>query len=199
MDSDCREIRTSPEAVTRLLKAGKLGEHMDASVKAAGIADTMVPFEICPVARAHDARARRARCAEGRCAEVRDRMGAGLRGRRMKPGPKPPEQGSIFDVQPYGGATYRRSTKPETSREAAIAQLPKAGTKRAQVWEFLKREGTHGATDEEGERKLGWIHQTYSARRCELAIQKLVKDSGERRLTSYGKRAAVWVACDLPA
>lgn len=49
MDSDCREIRTSPEAVVRLLQQGKLGEHMDASVKAAGIAEPMVPFEVCPV------------------------------------------------------------------------------------------------------------------------------------------------------
>jgi len=50
-----------------------------------------------------------------------------------------------------------------------------------------------GLTDEEIEDKLVAKHQTVSACRNNLMKKKWVEDSGERRPTSSGRDAIVWV------
>ena len=47
--------------------------------------------------------------------------------------------------------------------------------------------------DDEGEVLTGLAHQTYSARRRELAIAEAIRKSGERRPTRSGRAADVWV------
>lgn len=52
----------------------------------------------------------------------------------------------------------------------------------------------NGSTDDEIEIALGLRHQTASARRRELVLLGQIYDSGQRRRTSSGRAAVVWVA-----
>ena len=96
------------------------------------------------------------------------------------------------DPAPYGGVPpYERES--DTSRAAAFSKIPTAPTNRTEVYRFIRRHGSHGATDDEIERGLALRHQTASARRRELVLGGLVEDSGLRRPTSSGRKAAVWI------
>lgn len=64
-----------------------------------------------------------------------------------------------------------------------------------QVARALFERGGYGATDDEMEIYLDMRHQTASARRRDLVIAGLVKESGERRKTRSGRTANVWVWC----
>lgn len=66
-------------------------------------------------------------------------------------------------------------------------------TLRQEVYDFLAMRDDYGATDDEVEFVTGMIHQTASARRRELVLDGLVKDSGQRRDTRSGRKATVWV------
>lgn len=81
-----------------------------------------------------------------------------------------------------------------TSREAAQRIAPTAKSIRAAVLKHIVMCGPRGCTDEECQRALSLRVQTQTARRNELMRQGLVRDSGQRRLTSSGRRATVWVA-----
>lgn len=81
----------------------------------------------------------------------------------------------------------------ETSREAALAIAPRAGTLRGLVLGFIAGRGERGATDAEVEEALGLRHQTASARRRELVIGGFVSASGRKRKTQSGCSATVWV------
>ena len=97
--------------------------------------------------------------------------------------------------QDYSGkAFFVRGS--DTSEEAAKSIGEKAPTLREQVHGFLKRRGSLGATDYEVEQHLGLSHQTTSARRRELVLKGLAKDSGARRFTGSGRKATVWIACE---
>lgn len=78
--------------------------------------------------------------------------------------------------------------------EAAARSLKDRMTLRRKVWEFIATKGQDGATDDEVEAALKMRHQTASARRRELVLQDAVRDSGQRRRTSSGRQATVWVA-----
>jgi hypothetical protein len=80
----------------------------------------------------------------------------------------------------------------DTSQAAASAIEPKVGRLQAMVLEFIRECG--GATDEEIQVGLALKQNTARPRRCELYLKGLVKDSGQRRSTSSGRLAAVWVA-----
>lgn len=82
---------------------------------------------------------------------------------------------------------------PETSVLAAERAMPGSGSMRARILGFIVDRGLTGATDEEIEKSLGLRHQSASARRNELARDGWIKDSGERRKTSSGSEATVWV------
>lgn len=102
-------------------------------------------------------------------------------------------QPTLFDAPPYGGvAPFVKGS--DTSEAASQSLEPTAKTKRRVVLTLIEVTGTTGATDDELERLTGWRHQTVSARRRELVLQGLVKDSGKRRDTSSGRSAAVWEA-----
>jgi len=81
----------------------------------------------------------------------------------------------------------------ETSREAAISIKPKSSTARARVLAAIK--GTaFGLTDQEIQRTLIMDQNTERPRRRELQVAGLIKDSGQTRRTSSGRRAVVWVS-----
>lgn len=93
------------------------------------------------------------------------------------------------DIKP---APYQRHSA--TSRAAAAGIAPKAGTKRAQVLDFLREQGAAGATDEEMQRGIPMSANTQRPRRVELLAAKLIEDSGMTRKTAGGDEAVVWVA-----
>ena len=78
----------------------------------------------------------------------------------------------------------------DTMVESAKAIAMEGRNLRATVLRVIIDKG--GATDEEIELRTGLKHQTASARRRELVISGLVEDSGERRLTTSGRKAIVW-------
>lgn len=79
------------------------------------------------------------------------------------------------------------------SVEAYRSIKPMASTLREQVLAFIENRGNGGATDDEVEAVTGMRHQTASARRRELVLKGLVRDSGLRRETRSGRNATVWV------
>lgn len=87
----------------------------------------------------------------------------------------------------------RRNAPAGTSDVAARRIVGHAKDLRARVLAFIVGQGTHGATDDEGEAALGIKCQTYTPRRGELVALGLVVDSGRRRNTASGRPAAVWV------
>lgn len=81
----------------------------------------------------------------------------------------------------------------DTSREAAAAAEPSAGTERARCLEHF-RSCENGATDEEQQIALDINPSTQRPRRIELCAAGLVRDSTDRRRTRAGRRAVVWEA-----
>lgn len=79
-----------------------------------------------------------------------------------------------------------------TSKAAAERIAPKAGTKRAQVLECLKK-CPIGLTDEQIQWQLDMPANTQRPRRVELVKAGLIKDSGRTRPTLGGDQAVVWV------
>ena len=82
----------------------------------------------------------------------------------------------------------------ETSKEAAIAAEPNAGTQRRRVLDHLRLYPNAGQTDHEMQEALEMNPSTQRPRRVELVRAGLVKDSGMYALTPSGKRAVVWMA-----
>jgi len=97
-------------------------------------------------------------------------------------------QFTIFDPSP----PYVRHSP--TSKQAATDILPKQGTLRHRVYEFLEKSRVYGATDEEMQRCLEMPANTQRPRRRELQQQGLIRDSGRTRATESGRQAVVWVA-----
>ncbi len=91
----------------------------------------------------------------------------------------------------YGGTPP--FSDEDTSLAAALAVKKNAARKRAKVRAHIEAQGEKGATDDEIEVALGFPHQSASARRRELVLLGLVKDSGVRRKTRNGRWAKVWV------
>lgn len=107
--------------------------------------------------------------------------------------PPPPS----FEGEPYAGGVPPHVAGSETSQAAALSQLGKASSKRRRVYEVIRDE-PGGATDDLVEARTGWRHQTVSARRRELVLKGLVKDSGRKATTSSGRKATVWVVKHPP-
>lgn len=77
-----------------------------------------------------------------------------------------------------------------TSKDAAESIIPKAGTLRKRVLDYLTAFGP--ATDEEIQLALGMNANTERPRRVELVTAGLVRDSGRTRRTSAGREAVLW-------
>lgn len=83
-------------------------------------------------------------------------------------------------------APYRKESR--TSREAAKSVRPTA-PQRARVFDaLLARQSTMHEVAE----RLGIPLQSVCGRCSELRDEGLIEDSGETRLTQYGKPAVVW-------
>lgn len=86
-----------------------------------------------------------------------------------------------------------RNAPAGTSQAAADRIAGHAPKQRAEVLAVIVRAGAHGATDAEIEAATGIRAQSVSPRRGELRALGLVVESGRRRPTPSGRRAAVWV------
>ena len=85
------------------------------------------------------------------------------------------------------------SNGTDTSNAAAKDIAPKTPSMREKVFALVKSAGEHGITCDEVEIVTGLKHQTASARLYELCKAGRVVDSGERRKTSSGSTARVYV------
>ena len=83
----------------------------------------------------------------------------------------------------------------DTSRLAAELAKPFVGKQRERVFEFIKSQGDHGATDEEIQTALKLTGNSERPRRHRLVEQYRVKESPNMRPTQAGRPATVWVAC----
>jgi len=99
---------------------------------------------------------------------------------------------SLFSNEAIGAPTAHIAN-PETSHEAAESMRQAAPSVRQRIMQVIKDSGLHGATDDEIEQITGLRHQTASAARRSLSKVGHVVDSGERRKTSSGRNAIVWI------
>lgn len=76
---------------------------------------------------------------------------------------------------------------------AAALVMPRTGTDRLKVLNYLGERGDEGATDEEISLGLRMRLYTAAPRRYELAQGGWAQDSGLRRPTTTGSAAIVWV------
>jgi len=79
--------------------------------------------------------------------------------------------------------------KASPTSKAAWENVADKSTKRGRVCQFIRDQGTHGATDKEIQVALEMRGSTQRPRRVELVHQGMVRDSGEVR-----KRSVVWIA-----
>lgn len=86
----------------------------------------------------------------------------------------------------------------QTSREAAHQIEASAETLRGAIYRYIISCGSHGATDDEIQRRLSMNPSTQRPRRVELAEKNLIERSESTRRTATGRRAAVWVAVSNP-
>lgn len=84
-----------------------------------------------------------------------------------------------------------------TSRAAAMAAEPLAGTKRAILLAFLRGRGDLGATDEEMQACVPMSPNTQRPRRVELVEGRHIQNSGRTRKTGAGVDAVVWIVKGL--
>lgn len=84
---------------------------------------------------------------------------------------------TLFDPRPgIVGATH-----PDTSHAAAVQVMPRTGTQRRRVLDYIAACGDHGATDLELQHALGLGGNSERPRRVELVTAELIADSGRRR------------------
>ncbi|HUT56646.1 MAG TPA: hypothetical protein VNA25_02100 [Phycisphaerae bacterium] len=95
----------------------------------------------------------------------------------------------LFVQNPYAGKLPAVKGS-ETSEAAAEDAAGGAKSIRRMIYEFLTRVG--GATDDEIEEMFTLRHQTASARRRELVLRGLVRDSGHQKPTRSGSNATIW-------
>lgn len=83
---------------------------------------------------------------------------------------------------------------PATSRAAAVAIVPHLPRLESVVCRAVCAAGTTGMTCDEIEQATQLSHQTASARCRALTERGLLEDSGHRRATRSGRKAAVLIA-----
>lgn len=81
----------------------------------------------------------------------------------------------------------------DTSKAAAESIVPQLPRLELLVYTFILNSGTDGATTDEIEYGTQLAHQTASARVRGLVLKGRIRDSGMRRNTRSGRKAAVWV------
>jgi len=83
-----------------------------------------------------------------------------------------------------------RNDHPLTAHVAAATIDAK--TLRGKVFDYLAKMGNYGATDEQMQLNIPMNASTQRPRRVELVELGLVKNSGNMRKTTTGRRAIVW-------
>jgi hypothetical protein len=78
----------------------------------------------------------------------------------------------------------------DTSALAAIQAMPNISRQQRRVYLYIRNVGP--ATDDELEVALHISHQAVSARRRELVLKGLLRNSGKRRRTRRNRLATVW-------
>jgi hypothetical protein len=86
---------------------------------------------------------------------------------------------------------YVANYASDTSRKAAEKVLPKSGTMRKAIFDAIANHG--GLADFEIEALLNGKHQSISAGRRGLVIDKFIIDSGKTRRNDSGNECTVWV------
>lgn len=84
----------------------------------------------------------------------------------------------------------------KTSVDAANNHLPKSGSTRAKVYEYIVRQGMRGATDQEIQRYLKIDGNTVRPSRLTLFKDGLIVDAGITRKNENGNDCTVWRAID---
>jgi hypothetical protein len=79
----------------------------------------------------------------------------------------------------------------KTSRAAAEKVLPKTGSMRRAIYEAIANHG--GLADFQLETILHGKHQSISAGRRSLVIDKFIEDSGKTRKNESGNDCTVWI------
>lgn len=82
----------------------------------------------------------------------------------------------------------------ETSIAAADALAPKLGRLQRMAEDAIREAGWLGLTADELAERLGMDRWSIQPRTSELKRKGLIRDSGQRRPNSTGKRAIVWIA-----
>lgn len=82
---------------------------------------------------------------------------------------------------------------PDTSRDAPALVMPRTGTLRRAVLDYVTARGDDGATDLEIQTALRMPGNTERPRRLELVSAGLLEDSGDRR-HARGRAFIVWRA-----
>lgn len=83
-----------------------------------------------------------------------------------------------------------------TSVMAAEKALPKSGTKRRLVYDFIERRGLQGATDDEIETVLGIDGNTVRPTRGGLVEDGYIINTGTTRKNKHGNECIVWRCAD---
>ena len=83
-----------------------------------------------------------------------------------------------------------------TSILAAEKALPKSGTKRRKVYDFIERCGLNGATDDEIQATLGIDGNTVRPTRGSLVEDGYIIDTGTTRKNKHGNECIVWRCAD---
>ena len=81
----------------------------------------------------------------------------------------------------------------ETSVAAADALAPKLGRLQRMAEGAIREAGWLGLTADELAERLGMDRWSIQPRTSELKRKGLIRDSGQRRPNSTGKRAIVWI------
>lgn len=79
-----------------------------------------------------------------------------------------------------------------TSLMAAERALPRSGTKRRMVYDYIERCSLYGATDDEIQTSLGLDGNTVRPTRGSLVEDGFVIDSGTTRKNKHGNECIVW-------
>jgi len=79
-----------------------------------------------------------------------------------------------------------------TSVMAAEKALPRSGTKRRMVYDFIERCGIRGATDDEIEATLGIDGNTVRPTRGGLVEDGFIINTGTTRKNKHGNECIVW-------
>ena len=79
-----------------------------------------------------------------------------------------------------------------TSIEAAVKVLPRTGSLRRTVYDYINRQGLRGATDQEMESALRIDGNTIRPTRLSLVRDGYIIDTGTTRKNSHGNECIVW-------